>query len=218
MSKLWRKLAAAPGKFLWRAPRGFLLRSTRPNVKIFTAFVEGKSVAIVGNATALLDTNQGQQIDGHDIVIRINKGFVKSPQAQGARTDILTLDPEVTEQEIEDHFNPQMLLFLLAKLRHVRIFRPHNIKKLCFYPYRFWLSDRNKIGRRPSSGYMITSYVLRVEAARSITLYGFDFGATGTFYNPEGYKTPHDFAKEAKIIRSWADEGRITIIPPNHPT
>ena len=44
------------------------------------------------------------------------------------------------------------------------------------------------------------------------TLYGFDFGATGTYYNPNDYKTPHNYAREAKIILGWEQEGRIKIM------
>jgi hypothetical protein len=40
---------------------------------IFQNFVRGKSVAVVGNADSLFQSNYGDFIDSHDIVIRFNK-------------------------------------------------------------------------------------------------------------------------------------------------
>jgi hypothetical protein len=39
----------------------------------FEQLVEGKSVAVVGNASSLFDQKHGSEIDSHDIVIRFNK-------------------------------------------------------------------------------------------------------------------------------------------------
>ena len=210
----WAKLAAWPRRYLWQAPRGAVLKHTRNSDKILNTHIAGKSIAVVGNAQSLFDAEFGTEIDAHDIVIRLNKGFVKSPLAQGHRTDFWGLTPELSEAEMQDQFDPKVILFLIPKLRHLRIYRPQNVAKLLFYARRYWLQDRNLIGRRPSSGFMAISYLLRLDAAKSITLYGFDFGATGTYYNPNDYKTPHNYAREAKIILGWEREGRIKIMRP----
>ncbi len=206
------RLKAWPRKYLWQAPRGLVLKLTRNSQKRVATTISGKSVAIVGNAQSLLSHSYGDEIDAHDVVIRINKGFVVNPVAQGTRTDIATVTPEMTEDEIDQRFSPKMILFLIPKLRHLRMKRPHNLRKLAFYPLRYWMADRNHIGRRPSSGYMMVSYLLRLGVAREITLYGFDFGKTATYYNPEGYKTPHNFAREGEIIQGWEAEGKLRIV------
>jgi hypothetical protein len=208
----WARIVAFPRKYLWQAPRGLVLKLTRDSADVFGRAIAGKSVAIVGNAKSLLDTDFGPLIDAHDVVIRLNKGFVVAPSAQGARTDMIGVTPELTEDEIVRRFDPALILFLIPKLRHLRIYRTENVRKLVFYPLRHWLSDRNMIGRRPSSGFMAVSYVLRLESAASVTLYGFDFGATETYYNPPDYRTPHDYAAEQRIILDWEKSSRITVM------
>ena len=55
--------------------------------------VNGKSVAVVASAKYLSNFNFGDEIDSHDIVIRINKGIdivnKNSKKFIGAKTDIL---------------------------------------------------------------------------------------------------------------------------------
>lgn len=205
------RLAAFPRKYLWQAPWGFFFKLTRNSDAMLGAMIAGRSVAVVGNAKSLLDTDFGPLIDAHDVVIRLNKGFVVDATAQGSRTDLVGITPELTEDETASRFTPQAFVMLTPKMRHYAFKRAENIRRTIFYAWRYWLADRTLIGRRPSSGYMMISYLLRLDRAVSITLYGFDFGATQTYYNPDGYRTPHDYAAERAIILDWAAQGRLTI-------
>ena len=49
----------------------------------------GKTVALVGNARSL--TGAGAAIEGADLVIRINRAPMPSPDSHGIRTDALAL-------------------------------------------------------------------------------------------------------------------------------
>lgn len=209
------RLAAWPRKYLYQAPRGWLLKLTSRSNARMRAQLAGQSVAVVGNAKSLFAAELGAQIDRHDIIIRLNKGFVQAPAAQGTRTDMVGLTPELSEGEVSAHFAPRHMLMLIPKMRHYRIFGHENVQNTLFYPFRWWLADRNLIGRRPSSGFMAISWLVRLGVAREIVLYGFDFGQTPTYYNPVGYKTPHNFAREGQIIMGWQAEGRLRIIRPD---
>jgi hypothetical protein len=209
------RLAAWPRKYLYQAPRGWLLKLTSRSNARMRAELAGQSVAVVGNAKSLFAADFGAQIDRHDIIIRLNKGFVQAPAAQGTRTDMVGLTPELSEGEVSAHFAPRHMLMLIPKMRHYRIFGRENVQNTLFYPFRWWLADRNLIGRRPSSGFMAISWLVRLGVAREIVLYGFDFGQTPTYYNPVGYKTPHNFAREGQIIMGWQAEGRLRIIRPD---
>ena len=72
-----RKIGWAPVR-RWIAER----RSSR-DLRALLASLDGKSVAIVGNATSLLAHRHGALIDGHDIVVRMNMVFPVDPAAQG---------------------------------------------------------------------------------------------------------------------------------------
>ena len=209
------RLAAWPRKYLYQAPRGWVLKLTSRSNARMRAELAGQSVAVVGNAKSLLAADLGPQIDAHDVIIRLNKGFVQVPAAQGQRTDMVGLTPELSEGEVSAHFAPRHMLMLIPKMRHYRIFSRENVQNTLFYPFRWWLADRNLIGRRPSSGFMAISWLVRLGVAREIVLYGFDFGQTPTYYNPVGYKTPHNFAREGQIIMGWQAEGRLRIIRPD---
>lgn len=209
----WDRVRAFPRKYLWQAPRGLVLKLTRNSDTRLAGYIGDRSVALVGNARSLLDTDHGARIDAEGVVIRLNKGFIRDAASQGRRTDIVSLSPEVTAEEIDREFAPDLICLLTPKLRHLHLTRPDQLARVLFYPHRAWAADRARIGRRPSSGYMMVSWLLRIGLAGRITLYGFDFGQTETYYNPAGYQTPHDFPKEGEIIQGWDAEGKLTIVP-----
>lgn len=206
------KLKSWPWRYLYQAPRGWLLKLTRNSDRKMAELLSGKSIAIVGNAKSLLETNYGEQIETHDIIIRLNKGFVTQQSAQGTRTDMVGLTPELSEGETIARFEPSYFLMLIPKMRHYRLFGKDAVRNTLFYKFRYWLADRNLIGRRPSSGFMAISWMVRLGQAKSITLYGFDFGATPTYYNPVGYKTPHNYDREREIVLDWERKGLIRIV------
>jgi hypothetical protein len=55
------------------------------------SFIENKKVALIGPASYLININQGEHIDKHDVVIRFNSGIIKNQKYAGnvgTRTDI----------------------------------------------------------------------------------------------------------------------------------
>ncbi|MDQ2090470.1 glycosyltransferase family 29 protein [Marimonas arenosa] len=206
------RVKAWPRKYLYQAPRALFLKLARNSDRRLARYIGERSVAVVGNARSLLDTEFGARIDAEGVVVRLNKGFVRAPAAQGRRTDIVSLSPEVTAEEIDSQFAPDLICLLTPKLRHLHLTRRDQLRRVLFYPFSAWTRDRRLIGRRPSSGFMMISWLLRLGFEGRITLYGFDFGATETYYNPAGYQTPHDFAAEGRLIQKWEAEGRLTIV------
>lgn len=211
----WVKIAAWPRRYLYQAPRGWFYRMALPSDQRLRDMIAGKSVAVVGNAQSLFGAGFGPEIDAHDVIIRMNKGIVNDPASQGTRTDIVTLTPELTEAETRTAFHPKLYVFLIHRLRHFRYSDAQTLDTMVMYALRYWMADQRMIGRRPSSGFMMISYLLRLNCAAQITLYGFDFGNSATFYNPVGYKTPHNFSKEGEIIQRWIAEGRLTLRRPD---
>jgi len=162
-------------------------------------YIEGKSVAVVGNAKSIFDKANGPKIDAHDVVIRFNKGLIIKPESQGKKTSILLLACELSLDEKASY------------KAWFSINRSTNTK--CG---DLTISNRPRaalsalIGRQPTTGLMAIDLCVESKA-KSIDLYGFDFEATPTFYNPEGYVTPHDYDAEEKIVRDWEKRGLLKI-------
>lgn len=162
-------------------------------------FIKDKSVAIVGNAKSIFEKQSGAEIENHDVVIRFNRGFVTDKYAQGFKTDILILACELTKAE-KAKFGA---LFTINRSK-----RTHCGKLTFDDKMRRDLKDL--IGAQPSSGFMAID-LCRKAGASKIDLYGFDFGATQTFYHDADYKTKHDYATEARLVHLLAGQGVLTI-------
>ena len=52
---------------------------------------------------------------------------------------------------------------------------------------------------------------IAILAGADISLFGFDFGKTKTFYNDDDYITPHNYAREGYLTDLWAKEGKLRI-------
>lgn len=161
--------------------------------------IKGKNVAIVGNAQSLFDHTYGKDIDKADVVIRFNKGFPNNIVSQGKKTTILMLACDLSKTDI-DFYKAKYVL----NRSGIASNNAPTISK----------EDRNKlaqmIGSQPSSGFMAIDMCLTANA-KSITLYGFDFERTKTFYNPEGYVSPHNYNKEQTLVLGYEQAGLLKL-------
>lgn len=162
-------------------------------------FIKGKKVAIVGNAKSIFDKQNGKYIDGHDCIIRFNRGFISDKNAQGSRTDILLLACELNLDE-KGSYKSYYSVNRSAQTRCGDM----TISNIMRARLRAW------IGKQPSTGFMAID-LCREAGAAKIDLYGFDFEKTPTFYNPADYETKHDYDTEEKIVRDLAKRGVLTI-------
>lgn len=150
--------------------------------------IKDKNVAIVGNAQSIFSHKYGSEIDAHDVVIRFNRGFITKPESQGLRTDILILACELNVDE-KSSFKAKYSINRSSRYKSGDYTFPDNLRRVL----------RQNLGVQASSGYLAIEYCRRF-GAKKIDLYGFDFEATPTFYNPKDYKTKHNYAKEKQII------------------
>ena len=162
--------------------------------------IRGRRVAIVGNAKSIFDTKYGAEIDSHEFIIRFNKGFCAKPESQGTKTTMLMCGCTLSNQEL-----------LTFKARYV-VNRSRNYFNVT--PFTISTPDRDKLknllGSQPSTGFMAIDVCIYF-GAKSIDLYGFDWEATPTFYNPIDYKTQHDYPQEKDIVFEYEKEGLVKI-------
>lgn len=171
------------------------------NLKLIKEDIKGKRVAIVGNAQSLFDSNFGKEIDEHDFIIRFNKGFITNLKAQGTKTSLACFAVTLPLSEIQKYH---------AKWYMDRSNAYHNQ-----VPYQISHTDRMPLkeklnGTHPSSGFLLLDFCL-ASGAKSIDLYGFDFEKTPTFYNPVGYKTPHNYSREEEVVKRYEKDNLIRI-------
>ena len=161
--------------------------------------LNGKSVAVVGNASSLLDTTQGPLIDSHDVVIRMNAGFPRKPEAQGKRFDVWCFAHMHGARQAPAGFTVPHAIWMTPMLRH----KLDGSLKCCFYPIRHWRRLHALLGARPSMGAMVVELVSRAKPA-SVSIFGFDFKRTGSFYTNSRHIGPHDYGAEARYVLGMA--------------
>lgn len=173
----------------------------------------GKSVAIVGNARALARSRQGPEIDGADIIVRLNAAPLPSPQSHGTRTDWLAMSTPAPPAVIESQ-TPTLLLWMTRKRKRL----PWRIAR----DPRFFLNPRDRgqtlarrLGSPATTGAMVIDLATRSEARR-ITLHGFDFFASKSLSGRrDATRVPHDFEAERDWVMSLAKaDPRLKIVPP----
>lgn len=163
--------------------------------------IKGKRVAVIGNASSIFGSKYGPEIDNHDFVIRFNRGFITKPESQGTKTSLLILACALTEEE-KNSFNAKYI----ANRSRTYI---NNFANFTINSHERAVMKQG-IGAQPSSGFMAVNICLYF-GAKSIDLYGFDWGNTKTFYNPEDYQTQHNYSKEREIMSGYEANGLIKI-------
>ena len=88
-----------------------------PEAELF-ADLRGKRVALVGNARALTERNEGAEIDSADIVIRINRAPMPASRTHGTRTDWLALATTIGADDL-DRIRPRRILWMSHKRKRL---------------------------------------------------------------------------------------------------
>lgn len=176
--------------------------------------MRGGSVAVVGNAAAIFDRQDGAEIDGHDRVVRINRGFVRDPAAQGGRTDLLCLGTLVEPEAIETAFGRPPIVFVSPQRWGLSDSPLRGREHVACFPLGAWRELSARIGGgRPSAG-LITVFMCRETFGfEAVSLFGFDWKTTKTFYASKLRTNHHDWEAERALMRSWASEGWLRLPP-----
>jgi len=173
-------------------------------------FTENKNIVLLGNARSIL-TNE-KDIDTFDIVCRINRGIPKGKEkAIGSRTDILFLATKMREEQITQNFDPRFIVWTTDSqglaLPYVMTYATQN-------PPEDWrtLYHRVQPDALPSTGYVAINFLLKHINFKSLTIYGFDFFQTGTWYHNLLNQKWHNGKKEEKLIKEMIKNKNIELI------
>jgi hypothetical protein len=153
--------------------------------------IHKKSIAVVGNAKSIFDKKYGNLIDTHDLVCRINRGVVIDSISQGTKFDIWA-------------FSKFKLIEDIAPLYPFPIQVETNNFVEIINELKLSLGLINKKDK-PSTGTTIIKLLSYYEP-KNLSLFGFDWGVTKTFYEEDLYSKQnlvwktHDFFKEKNYI------------------
>lgn len=164
-------------------------------------YLAGKSVAIVGNASSLLSHAYGDLIDGHDVVVRMNRGVPFDPVAQGHKRDIWCFSTIPEIGDALERASPRFAIWMSPRARQ----HYQDAQGISFYPVDWWKSLRDALGARPSVGAMTVDLISR-SAACAVSVLGFDFKASGTFYTAQQHVGPHDYRAESRYVLGMIEE------------
>ena len=170
----------------------------------------GRRVALVGNARALSETGFGAEIDGHDLVIRINRAPMPAAASHGARTDWLAL---ATRLGAEDRARIGAGRYLWMSHKRKRLdWATASSPGFYLHPLADYARLKARLGAQPTTGAMLIDLFARAPLA-GLRLYGFDFMASLSLSGRRtAEQTPHDFAAEAAMVADlMARDSRITL-------
>ncbi len=192
--KLARALAAAMPGSAWA--EAWFARHALAETAVMQA-LDGRQVALVGNARSLATTDFGAAIDGHDLVIRLNRAPGLGQPSHGSRADWIAASIDVPERL--GGAAVDRLLWMTPKRRRVPPWALAR-RAVWFYPPAWHAELAARLGARPSTGAMAIDLLARSKAGK-IDLYGFDFFASKSLSGSrDAAQVPHDFAAE----RDWA--------------
>jgi len=142
-------------------------------------FCKDKKICILGNANSVL--NGKKNIDSFDIVGRMNRGTPRGKEKFiGSRTDILFLSTHMKGENIQRAFDPRFVLWMTACNR---LASSWTLKNAIQNPPDDWDALYDKLSINPTTGMMSLNFLLKHIDFKSLTIYGFDFFKTKTWYN-----------------------------------
>ncbi|WP_170606511.1 hypothetical protein [Ruegeria arenilitoris] len=159
------------------------------------SLVRGRDIALVGNASSLFEAFR--PIDEHQVVVRINRGVFLPPHRNeaGRRTDLLLVSTDLGKVNYRE--KSDRIVWMSPSDREK--ISPSQARGYYFYRERWWKALKAEVGARPSTGCMGVDLLARLGAGR-LTLYGFDFWESETFYNGENRPGPHSPETEKKFV------------------
>ena len=184
----------------------------RHEARELDGFLSGKAIAVVGNGPSEIGKGLGDEIDAHDVVIRINnyriEGFEKD---YGRRVDVWMkggagdVEHEIRDATIRavlytDDIMDEGMLFRFSRFPEKEL-QDHIVDYLDSTERAPLIKE---IGSRPSSGAFIVNRLRRVEGV-SVDLYGFAFLEDSPRTSNDGFEhyskdVSADYSKEMIAI------------------
>jgi len=175
----------------------------KTNLTKLQLYLKDKDICLLGNARSILNTKK--DIEKFDIICRMNRGISQGKEEFiGKRTDVLFISTRFKE-ELKRNFNAKYVVWMTADNRLATDW----IKENAFQnPAEDWreLKFFFPEDKLPSTGLLAIHFLIKYIEFKSLTIYGFDFFESGTFYHNLKTQPWHlgDFEKD--LILNWIKE------------
>lgn len=165
--------------------------------------LDGKTVAIIGNAESLFDEDRSEAIDAYDYVLRMNCGVRLSEEQlrlTTRRCEIYTCSGYGCINKDMETDRPKVRVSMSPRHRdkaHADI----------FYPIQWWRELQHEVGEgyRPTTGAMVIDMISRMPVT-GVGVFGMDHWKTKTFYNGAIWTPDHYSPREKTVITLMIDE------------
>jgi Glycosyltransferase family 29 (sialyltransferase) len=163
--------------------------------------VDGKNVALIGNAKSLFGKRLGREIDDHETVIRLNWGGIIEPAQQGSRTTVIGTSRALGDDVINTQLRADSVVWLTSKRWKIPTWSETTWRKTDVMPLLLWYRLYRQLGYRPTSGLMMLYLIHQRLKPATLNLFGFDFYVSENFYSgmPKT-NSVHSPALEKKIF------------------
>lgn len=199
VKRRFKRNAGRPGR---RVLAAWLSRSGLAYLRVI---VKDKRVAIVGNARSISDQTHGCSIDQHDVVIRLNRGPILSPEISGTKTDVLATSTWISSG-LYDERGVSLLLWLTPKTRDFPEWLINTKRRAAVFPRHMQKQLIADVGERPSSGVLAIEAVMHCQPAE-VSVFGYDGFSSRSLSGSQSAQTaPHDFALETKYLDAVSRE------------
>lgn len=163
-----------------------------PTLSGLKNYCSGKSVILLGNSVAIFDKANGEDIDGFDVVVRMNDGYPggkrfrdskRGPRIKefiGERTDIWLCSLFDEKKQLENYPLFGDLKFILRLTKNRERVHEELRNKFYFIEEKEYERIRRKIGidKNPTTGCIAIIFFLETVATqKSLTITGYDFFA-----------------------------------------
>lgn len=178
------------------------LRHLRP-------LLDGKIVAVVGNAESIFGAGQGPDIDACDTVLRFNLGFIRQPEDQGSRSDIVGVSGRLSPESIYAGFPGARIWWLTVRREMMGAGFLRRVDEIAITPRDSYTRLRQDLGSNPSSGLIALVALLELFTPTKVLVCGFDWKQTPTFYPAKtGH---HNWRGEREMVARLAADGRVEL-------
>ena len=170
-------------------------------------FCKDKRICLIGNADSIL--RRKRDIDSFDVICRMNRGMPEGKEDFiGSRTDVLFLSTHMDGRNIEQSFDPRFVVWMTMCHRLASSWAMRNAIQ---NPKEDWQALFNQLKINPTTGMMSLNFILKHIEFKDLTIFGFDFFATKTWYNTKIDSGQKHSGKKEKTLFMKMIEGKKNV-------